>query len=153
MEEVFSVAAVGAKLLGIGVWQKTTGEQPQGVEFLNPLAVFDVGFFAFDVFGKLTIAEHHLKSMSNENGIQTLPIGTCTFHGYCFDVIVFQPSGDVKEVFIEHAKLPDVAFGLPHGHPVGATAYVNSGGKWMHHLHRDCFRRLLIFIVLHRNKD
>src|SRR5688572_282467 len=51
MKQIGSLPAIGPQLFGFLIGQKTTGEQPQAMELLDSLAVFDICLFPLDVLG------------------------------------------------------------------------------------------------------
>jgi hypothetical protein len=57
------VSGISPNCIGIRIGQETGREQAEGVQFLNPLAVFDVGLFAFDIFGLPAIDQNDIKTL------------------------------------------------------------------------------------------
>ncbi len=152
MEKVGSVAAVGSEFFGIALRQETAAQKPQAVQFLNPLTVFYICFFAFDVFGEFAIAKNDLKALGIKHGIETLPIDAGAFQRHRLDFLRFEPISHRKKVAAEDPKLFDVFFALSHSHPMRATSYVNTRSLGIDHFHLDfsCASINLVFELEHR---
>jgi len=54
-------------------------------------SIFYISLFAFDVFGKFTIAQDDMKTFGKKHCIKILPIRTCTLHGFSFDFVLVEP--------------------------------------------------------------
>jgi len=46
--QIGSMAAKSTQLLGFQIWKERAGKQPNGMEFMNPLAILHIRFSAFD---------------------------------------------------------------------------------------------------------
>lgn len=58
------------------------------MQFLYPLTVFHIGFLAFNVLGKLSIAEGYVKTHKNQDGVQVLTLIARTFHSSSANVVL-----------------------------------------------------------------
>jgi hypothetical protein len=68
-------------------------QQPHGVEVLQPLAVFDIGFSARNIFDMPGVHKVHLKSVSIQDLKNRNPINARRFHGDGIDAAVLKPPG------------------------------------------------------------
>lgn len=100
------------------------------MKFLNPLTILHIGFFPFDVFGKLFIAEDNLHLGLMQIAEQTLPVLTGAFHRYRKnELILFCRSHSVRACR-SSLYTPNFFYIfriLSDGHKRGTAAYINTG--------------------------
>ena len=130
-EQHLAVAQVAAQHAHLIVGTEGPGEQPVGVQALQPLAIEPIGFRSTGgALGLAGIDEEHLHAPGLQQFEQGNPVDPGRFHGDGGHATVNEPVGQGVEVGGEGAE---TAHGLGvaprgHGHPVLGFADVDARG-------------------------
>ena len=103
-QEVAAVADEIAQCTDLLVGEKGAAQESVGMQLLDPLAVFDVGFSSGDILDLPGIDQQHVKAMVNEDFEQRDPVDASGFHCDGGDLAVREPLGNGCEVAREGAE-------------------------------------------------
>jgi len=130
-EEHLAVAQIAAEHADLVGGAKGGGEEPVGMQALQPLAIETIGFrSAGDTLGLAWIDQEHLHAPGLSQFKQGNPVDPGGFHGDGGDATVDEPVGHGVEVSGEGAETAHGLGVAPRGHgdPVLSLANVDARG-------------------------
>jgi len=134
-DKVRPVSPVGTKDAHLVVGAEGTGQEPIGVETLEPLAIGNIGLPARHVLHMAGIYQVYLKSMLFEDLVAGNPVDPGGLHGDSGDTAFFQPPGHGMEIGREATeaayRLLIPAFG--YGDPMLPGTDVDARGVLVDH--------------------
>ena len=115
------------------IGQETSREQAQGMEFLDPLAILDVGLLALDILGLPAIDQDDLETKGGQRREQVLPISAGAFHGNGLHPVFLQPEAQLKIVVAIDPELFYVLRILSYRCPMALASDVDPRGIGIDH--------------------
>ena len=111
-----SQAQVAAHRAHVGFWTKRASQHPEGVKFLQPLAIVDVSLAPRNVLGMAGLDQANLKAVFLQHLKKRNPVNSGRFHGDRLDLAPLEPfaqgDGNPERVtFAVDDRLPWPALG------------------------------------------
>jgi hypothetical protein len=100
-----AVAHIAAQCYDLASRTKTRMEQTDAMEFLQPLAVLDVGLAPAHVMHLVGVDQHHLQPAFREYFVERDPVDPGRLHRHRLDAALHQPIGQLMKAAGESAEL------------------------------------------------
>jgi hypothetical protein len=120
---------------------------PEGVEFLQPLAVVDVSLAPRNVLGMAGVDQANLKAVFLQHLKKRNPVNSGRFHGDRLDLAPLEPFAQGDQIASKHSETAHGIFVpiLRHGHPMRIGSYIDSSSVEVHFLQKSPLSAALAF--------
>jgi hypothetical protein len=128
-------------------WTKRASEHPEGVEFLEQLAVFDVSLAPRNVLDMAGVDQANFNAVSLQHLKKWNPVNPSRFHGDGLDLTLLKPVAQGLQIMGEYPEAAHRTL-IPirrHRYPMGAGSHIDSGSIEVHFFQESALSAALAF--------